>query len=268
MITTDSHIHTCYSSDSNTPVVSMVHQALQLGLTDICLTDHMDYHFPKQYEHTFVFDPVSYVNEIRRIQKQYKHKINVRLGVETGLKQDAAEQLTKLTTGFPFDYVIGSIHIVHEMDPYYPEYWESFSTEKEGFEAYFETMYENIMQFKDYDSLGHLDYIVRYSPSKDQLYSYSAFADYIDSILKKLLEMDKALEINTAGFKTGTMPNPHMDVLHRFLELGGEKVTIGSDAHVPEYLGYRFIYLEKLLKENGLHRYVSYHGRKPVFHEL
>lgn len=268
MITVDSHTHTYYSSDSNTPIISMVDRAIELGLTDICITDHMDYHFPKQYKHTFTFDAAAYVNEIQQIQKKYHDTINIRLGVEAGLKLNALDEITRLTASFPFDYVIGSIHIVHEMDPYYTQYWESFATEKKGFEAYFETMYECIRQFDNFDSLGHLDYIVRYSPSKYKQYSYSAFSDYIDSILKVLLEKDKALEINTAGFKTGPMPNPHMDIVRRFLELGGEKVTIGSDGHVPEYIAYRFDDLTELLKENGLRRYVTFHGRKPVFHDL
>lgn len=268
MITIDSHTHTVYSSDSITPMAAMAKQAVQLKITDLCFTDHMDYNFPKQYRHSFVFEPDSYVRDIWVLKKQYEGILNIRLGVEAGLKQNAMEACKKLIASVPFDYVIGSVHIVQEMDPYYDAYWESFSTERKAFEAYFETMSHCLNQFDDFDSLGHLDYIVRYSPSKYQLYSYLAFSDHIDTILRTLIQKDKALEMNTAGFKTGSMPNPHLDVLRRFLELGGEKVTIGSDAHVPSYIGFRFDKIETLLKENGLRRYVSYHGRKPVFHEL
>ena len=46
---------------------------------------------------------------------------------------------------------------------------------------------------------------------------------------------------------------------------GGEILTVGSDAHKPEHLGYDFDYCRELLKRCGFKYYTVFHQRKPVF---
>jgi histidinol-phosphatase (PHP family) len=121
-----------------------------------------------------------------------------------------------------------------------------------------------IQYITDFDALGHLDYIIRYLPSKSAV-NAKDYKEWIMPILQCLVDMDKALEMNTSGYKRGLgMPNPDIEILKWYLELGGTKVTVGSDAHSPEYLGDHFDTLEELLKKNGLHHYTMYRGRKPI----
>lgn len=86
------------------------------------------------------------------------------------------------------------------MDPYYPEYFEKFSSEEEAIRAYFAETLENLKCHDDYDVLGHLDYIVRVAPSKDKNYSYDKYKDAIDPILELLVHSGKGLELNTGSF--------------------------------------------------------------------
>ena len=96
---------------------------------------------------------------------------------------------------------------------------------------------------------GHIDYIVRYGPNKAAFYSYEAYRDILDRILKAVIEHGKGIECNTAGLRKGiSQPNPAADVLKRYRELGGEILTIGSDAHIPEDLGADFEQTRELLK--------------------
>ena len=96
--------------------------------------------------------------------------------------------------------------------------------------AFRETL-ENVEAVKDFDTLGHLDYVVRYGIHQAAEYSYRKFSDEIDAVLKKLIAEGKGLEMNLAGIKYGLgFPNPHPDVLKRYRELGGEIITIGADA--------------------------------------
>ena len=49
--------------------------------------------------------------------------------------------------------------------------------------------------------------------------------------------MGKGIELNTGGFKYGLgHPNPCEDIIKRYKELGGEIITLGSDAHKCESL--------------------------------
>jgi histidinol-phosphatase (PHP family) len=87
--------------------------------------------------------------------------------------------------------------------------------------------------------------------------------------MKYIIQKDIALEVNASGlYAACKTENPHPELLKRYLELGGELVTIGSDAHIPERVGGKFAVLESHLKEAGLRRYVTYKKRKPVFHEF
>ncbi|MGN0334553.1 MAG: histidinol-phosphatase HisJ family protein [Lachnospiraceae bacterium] len=267
MIICDFHNHTDFSGDSNTPPESMIEKAMELGLTCICMTDHMDLDFPYK-DPDFTFSVPDYFKKHRELRKRCGSRLTLLTGIELGLQPQISQELRALVSAWPFDFVIGSSHIVDHMDPYYPEYWEQFG-EEQGILRYFETIPENIAAFDDIDVYGHIDYIVRYAPSKAAGYSYRKYAEILDEILKILISRNIGLEVNTAGYKYGLgFPNPHTDILKRYRELGGEIITVGSDGHCPEHLAYDFQKVPALLKECGFSYYTMFRQRKPEFIKL
>ena len=88
---------------------------------------------------------------------------------------------------------------------------------------------------------------MRYGYTKAADYSYGRYQKEIDDILKALIARDIPLEVNTAGMKSVGFAHPHPDILKRYIELGGRKYNMGSDAHVPEHVGYGFEEAEKAL---------------------
>lgn len=271
MITYDSHLHTSFSTDSDTPMEHIVQQAIRNHLEGITFTDHMDYHFPLcddwNDDTPFQFDTELYFDSINKYKKTYSDQICIYTGVEIGLKEDARKENERLCSNGVFDYVIGSIHLIQNMDPYYSKYWESFE-ERKALLLYFETTLNNLQNLGNIkiDTLGHLDYIVRYAPSGYRLYSYHKFSDVIDAILDELIKRDLCLEINTAGYKKGDMPNPNVDILRRYRDMGGQWITFGSDAHTTEWVGYRFNDAKRVAAEAGFDHYVHFEQRKPVIH--
>ena len=171
-------------------------------------------------------------------------------------------------SSYPFDFVIGSVHVVNRMDPYYGEFFED-KTDAEAYrQAFLETL-TDIRAIKDFDVLGHIDYIVRYGKEKEKYYSYTKFSDEIDEILKYLIAHGKGIELNTAGFKYGLgFCHPHPDILKRYCELGGEIITIGADGHKPEHIAYDFEKVAPILRECGFKYYTEFKERKPVFKQL
>ena len=133
----------------------------------------------------------------------------------------------------PFDFVIGSLHLVDgHGSRIIGKSFEgktrcgSLPDELSG------RRWSVSSPVKDFDALGHLDYVVRYGSHQAAEYSYRKFSDEIDAVLKKLIEEGKGLEMNLAGIKYGLgFSNPHPDVLKRYRELGGEIITVGADAH-------------------------------------
>jgi histidinol-phosphatase (PHP family) len=158
--------------------------------------------------------------------------------------------------------------VVHGFDPYYPQYYEGRS-EDAAYREYFESILENLHTDADFDVYGHLDYVVRYGPHKNRFYSYKKHSDVIDEILRTLIDRGKGIELNTAGFKYGLgHPNPTEEILARYRELGGEILTIGSDAHAPEHVAYAFEQVPEILKKSGFRYYTVFSARKPSFLSL
>ena len=181
----DTHIHTGFSGDSHAEPENMVKRALSLGLRGICITDHLDYDYPDDPE-LFLLPLGEYAATIHRLQEKYRDKLPIRFGIELGLQTHLAQKLYMLLEKYPFDFVIGSSHVVHGIDPYYPAYYEGRS-ERSAYLEYFESILENIRAFDGFDVYGHIDYVVRYGPNKNAEYSYEKYKDVIDEILKTLI---------------------------------------------------------------------------------
>lgn len=275
IIHSDNHVHTYFSTDSDTPMEDMLKTAIEKGFSSICFTDHMDYNFPSEDDTPeFLLDVEPYFEEMKRLNEKYGGRIKIRQGIELGLKKDCLDKCLSLTKEYPFDFVIGSTHLVDNIDPYYDTFW-SDTPEKSGILRYYETTLNNVNLGADFDVYGHIDYIIRYTPKMKQLKSQglsddtyinrltSDSMDIIEQILKTLIYNGKGIEINTAGFKYGLgHPNPHEKILKLYCELGGEIITIGSDAHECKHLAYDFEKVPEILKKCGFRYYSEFTDRK------
>lgn len=179
-------MHTCFSADSEATVTSMLDAAVEKGLEGVCITDHMDLDFPETPDfpaNAFQFDLDEYFGQLNRLKEQYKGKLDLRIGVEIGLQKHLGEAYHRLTEAYPFDFVIGSVHLVGGQDPYYRKIFEG-RTDEEVYRMAFREILENVEAVKDFDALGHLDYVVRYGIHQAAEYSYRKFSDEIDAVLK------------------------------------------------------------------------------------
>ena len=267
MIICDYHNHTVFSADCEASAESMIEKAIDLGLSYLCITDHMDpeMNFPGM---DFTFDLNEYFTSHKEWKERYQDKITILTGIELGLQPHISKTLKDILDAGHFDFVIGSAHLCDGIDPYFPEYWED-KTEYQGTHRYFEYILECLQAFNDIDVFGHIDYIVRYGPTKAQNYSYQKYKEILDEILKTLISKNIGLELNTAGLKYGLgFAHPHMDILKRYRELGGEIISVGSDGHKPEHLAYDFHKVPDILKEAGFEYYTMFKNRRPEFIKL
>lgn len=263
----DTHVHTEFSGDSEAPVREQIEQAVRLGMKALCVTDHHDLDAPDTGI-DFTLDLPAYFPALQTLQEEYRDRIRVNIGIELGLQSHLKDTLAETVRSYPFDYVIGSSHFVDGKDPYFPSFFDGIS-EEDAYRKYFEVSLSRIQTIPDFDVLGHLDYVVRYGPNGNRFYSYSRYRDYIDPILKALIQTGKGLECNTGGYKYGLgHPNPTEDVFRRYKELGGEIVTVGSDAHEPRHLGFDFERARQALLACGFRYYAVFRQRKPEFYPL
>ena len=236
-------------------------------------SDHLDLDFPEEYGY-FDLDIENYVEQVLLMKEKYKNQIKIYLGIEFGLvpEEGLAKRYEALANKYPFDFILGSVHLVDWVDPYYPDYWEG-KTVNQGLLEYFNTILESIKIYNEYDSLGHLDYIIRYTELEDNPkrnqdllfdnYEYEVHKEVLDEILNHIIKRGKALEVNTAGYKKGLgAPNPQYSVLKRYQEMGGKLITIGSDGHQPDHLAYEFDKTLEFLLAVGFEEFVIYKDRE------
>ncbi len=270
-IQADCHLHSSFSGDSDASMEEMVLQGISQGLSTMCFTEHNDFGYPDYpgfKGDSFLLNVDSYLYDLARLKEKYAGKIRLLFGVELGLQPEVVRQNAVFAKSHEFDFIIGSSHICHGRDPYYPDFFEGRGDES-AYREYFESILENIRKFSNFDVYGHLDYVVRYGQTRDSEYAYEKYSDILDEILRQLLDKGKGIELNTGGIKSGMRDfHPCSAILKRYRQLGGEIITIGSDSHNAEDIASCFTRAAEALKACGFEYYCIFEKRTPEFHRL
>ena len=259
----DFHMHSRVSFDAHDSGEALAKAALAAGLKEICFTDHLDY------------DPLEIMGDLTFDNKVYSAEydslaipgLTIRKGMEFGMTPDNQAQLRQDLQRRPFDFVLGSVHFVDDLDVYFEPWWRG-KTVFQAERRFMEATLDCVRAQDDFDVLAHLTYIskTRCHPSPRPL-SYAEHREIIDEILKILAQKGKGLELNTSGMDRCGGFLPTADYFRRFKELGGEIVTVGSDAHACDRVGQYSFEACEMLKD--IFGYVcTFEGRKPIFHKL
>lgn len=248
----DSHIHTQFSTDSDTDIEKIIERAQKLNL-GIIITDHMDTNFPRREK--FNFNTEEYFNAYSKYRSD-----KVLLGIELGLTEQCQILNKQIADENKFDFVMGSIHFLGNCDMYFPEAYKG-KTKQEAFEQYFTLMINNIKCHKYIDSLGHIDYISRYAVYEDKEIYYEAYKELIDEVFRLIIDNNIALELNSRRLANKNSFDILQTIYKRYKELGGKYITIGSDAHTMDAVGNNFANA-RLLAENCELKAVYFKERK------
>ncbi len=265
----DTHNHSEFSGDSVSTVKKSVISAIEMGLGGICFTDHYEFpdsiamareHFIEEQQ----FNVELQQKVIDEVQIEYP-EIKVLKGVEIGYTEERKEEAKALVKKYPFDQVILSIHQMEGLDPWIGEYYKG-KTYEEAYGGYLEALYEGMCNLKDFDSIGHYDYIARYPDYPETAIMYKDFPDLLDEMFKFLIYKGKALEINTKTYKElrGRTPTIDMNLLKRYKELGGELICLASDSHSPFKVGDKLDWAADIVASAGFKYITHFENRKPI----
>ncbi|MBO5478148.1 MAG: histidinol-phosphatase HisJ family protein [Clostridia bacterium] len=269
MIYTDYHLHTTFSHDGISTMEEHIKNAINIGLKEICFTEHYDIYDGLENNKLNTIDVKNYVENFNQYKDKYKDKISLKLGIEIGLQPDIKETIHNMVKQYNFDFIIGSSHITCKKDiSKDPTFFDGL-TQKEAYMKYFKEVLENIKLYDEFDVYGHIDYIVRYGGYQEKTIQYSDYQDILDEILANIIKKEKGIEVNTSGYRYGlNMPHPNIEILTRYYQLGGRIITIGSDAHKVEDVCSNFEQASSILKKIGYENYAIFENRKPKFIKL
>jgi len=258
----DYHMHSSFSEDSTYPMEAVILKAISEGLDEICFTEHIDYGMAA----IVCCDCEAYYREYKRCAELYKDRIAIKFGIEYGMQTTTVPEFQKNFDSYPYDFVILSCHQVDSQE-FWRQDFQRGKSRAEFNERYYREILNVMQMYEDYSVLGHLDVIRRY----DEAGSYSSLAvnDIITEILTYAIAHGKGIEVNTSSFRYGlTDLTPSRDILKRYRELGGTIITIGSDAHEADHVGYKIQYVQEELKRLGYTHIHTFEKMKPIAHPL
>lgn len=284
----DYHVHTEFSDDSREPMEKQIERAIELGLEEICFTDHVDYGIKKDWEEGNIEwrggdgvnyddsqkDPLAnvdypaYFEKLGRMKETYGDRIRIRQGLEFGVQTITIPRYEKLWEkyGGKLDFALLSMHQIQNKELWNQDFQQG-RTQKEYNEAYYEEILRVIRKFKNYSVLAHLDLIVRYD--REGVYPFSRVKDIVAQILQTAIADGKGIELNTSSWHYGLADTqPSKEILCLYHDLGGQILTIGSDAHTTRYLGDHIKEAQQILKEIGFTQICTFDRMQPVFHSL
>lgn len=261
-------MHSRRSPDGMYALTEMAAAAAAAGLDEICLTDHVDLRPWRAYVPPEHFPWRELEEEVREARAQWGDRIAIRLGAEMG------EMVTDLPKAEVYwrdrpalDFVIGSLHVMGERFGYL-----DFTHIDQVAERYDEVIEDYLAQqlrhiaWGRFSVLGHLTLPLRYANERFHMgVTFDRHMDGVEAVLRALVERGIGLECNT---NRGHGPLPGAEILTLYRQLGGEIVTLGSDAHRPEHVGLGIREGQELLRSCGFRYCCTFREMEPVFHPL
>lgn len=244
----DQHIHTSYSRDSKVPIDEYYKLANGLGCKYFVCTDHIE--FMSCFNHIdWTVDYENQDKDLERLGKLYPNVLPLK-GIEIGYRKDQLSRMKDLMANREFDLVNMSIHDNTEIDYYFVEHFKKHGVH-ETLIIYFENMIDGLLTWDNFDVLSHFDYGFKTAYLIDNDMKISRYEDYLKKIFELLISKKKALEINIKVQETINDVNHVKYFLNLYRSLGGERITISSDAHtIDAYLNY-FDKYASIAKELG-----------------
>lgn len=239
----DTHMHSQFSFDSEMKVNEILEASKNQNI-GICLTEHVDL--------DQINLPLIDMNKYLEFYKKYKSDTFL-IGIELGMSKINADQTIDFANKYKkdLDMIIGSIHSLYNRDIFYLMR-DIELDKKKVYTDYLENILYCIETFDYFDTLGHIDYISRYSTYEDKEVNFEEFKPLIDKILKTLISKNKTLELNTRRLDKEEAFLNLIKIYTRYKELGGKYVTIASDAHSQNAIGINFNKAKEILKLTGL----------------
>lgn len=229
----DSHIHSDLSSDSRVRIDEYAQQAFERGIAEVAITDHLDFD-PRAPNFAFSgYD--QRVRAVRGAAERWDGRVSIRLGVEISYEADREEVIRDYLSTHPYDFTIGSVH-VHSFSPWHAPRVDATMRGRDLADAVAPYFAEVAAAARSglFDTIGHLDYVKKYLVRHVAPSEFRSLEHLYEPALRAMVERGTGLEVNTSGLRHATGDTyPSQWAVDRYRQLGGERLTVGSDAHAP-----------------------------------
>jgi histidinol-phosphatase (PHP family) len=256
----DYHSHSNFSMDGKDSIAKLCAAAIAAGLQELAITDHFE---PTPLdEESSNYKADEYFSAMKKMRSLYKGSLKLKYAVEMGQPHHYAASSEKLLAAHPYDYVLASVHMLPTGEDLG---YIAYSKENISFytQSYLDEL-KGLAKWNKFDCVGHFDLLKRYAIMRGVETDFMAYQEQIEEILRIIIANGKGIEINTSGLRQESKEClPGLDILKIYKQLGGEIITIGSDAHFAKDVGKGVKEAIELLKTAGFKYVTVYSQRQP-----
>ena len=233
----DYHVHSDVAEDSSASMREMAAAEAAAGVQLLCFTNHCDllhWQDGRPNPRCRVITDES-AEKLAALRAAGDESIELRLGLELAEGHADPALAAALAADGRLDFVLGSLHLLPGYGDLYRQHYTTHAQCERMFDLYLDEL-QRVAELDFYDVLAHLGYARRYMwrDGVDAAMTLERFGAKIERLLRTVIDKGKGLEINCSGIRDGCGPFPGEEILRLYRALGGEIVTVGSDAHRPE----------------------------------
>ncbi len=251
----DYHMHTTLCGHAIGSLEEYVKHAISIGLKEIGFSDHAPMVHERLQGVTMDYRQLPlYHRLIDNVKEKYKDQLSIKYALEADYIPGFEDKTKAIIGGYPYDYIIGSVHYVNGWavdDPATIERWKKQDV-NQIWRDYFKLLRQSA-QTKLFNIIGHSDLPKKfgYRPSDDMTNEVIATAQVFK-------ECGVAVEINTSGLRKPVKEMYPSPAFLKIYQKAGVPLTFGSDAHTPEDVGKNFSNAIALAKSAGYSEYVVF----------
>lgn len=259
----DYHMHSNFSGDCRYSMEEMCRGAIANGVAEIGFTEHYDLHPVDHYSDWFKPEP--WWAELERCRELFAGQLVIRAGIEIGEPHLYEQKASAILARYPFDYALGSLHVVRGQTIFNRDYFTS-RTAAQAYGDFFTELLE-MTALGGFEVLSHFDLPARFGKVIYEGYDPRDYESLIRPVLQNCIDQGIALDINTKALRsTAQVMTPDIEILTWYAEMGGTRVTLGSDAHNPKDVGAGLDRALAVMAEVGLQGVTYYEAREVILH--
>ena len=279
----DWHTHNEMCHHAVGSIEDYLKQAIKSHLQTIGVSDHFPYEFLKNIEripfeeYAITLPEIEdYLSTAEKLKEKYKTSINVRIGFEVDYFKNQAlalnNHLNKIKNRL--DYILGSIHILNFRDgrgawgfddSRFKRDFEYYGSQQVYINYYKKLQKMIISDDFDFDIVGHLDLPKKFNDiptNKEKVF------DEVMKTLELIKAKNRTIEVNTGGLRKPCKEQyPSEKIIEEMYSLD-IPIVLGSDAHKPKDIAWKFKKTLKILKRIGYNQLVHFNKRKRNFIEI
>jgi len=267
----DYHLHNHFSADSESETADIAKKAVELGINEICVTNHVENFDPKTGAGDFSYrEAMSRFKKIKKeigeTQKKFPD-LPIKFGIELEYVPRWMNEMKKFINDTGFDFLIGSVHEVDDVIVSSSDLCRGLyekTDEEHAYGRYFDLLFE-MVNWGQFSVVGHFDICKKGGMQFYGSFRPQKYKDKIMEILKLIKQKGIGIELNTSGLRYDCREIfPHPDILKWAVGTGIEHFTLGSDAHKAEDVGKGLNEALAIAKETGIKNLSTYKNRIPT----